>query len=163
MTKEILTGLSFLHSHRIVHRDIKPQNLLVSSEGQIKVADFGLAKTYDVQMKLTAVVVTLWYRPPEILLGQQYTSAVDIWSVACILAELYQLRPLFPGTSEKNQLEKIFEMSGTPNEWPDNAPLDQDAFPIYSPKEPKDLCSNLCEYSNDLLDVSGDVGWKGIS
>lgn len=91
MSEEILTGISFLHSHRIVHRDLKPQNLLVSSAGHIKVADFGLAKTYDYEMKLTSVVVTLWYRPPEILLNQKYTSAVDVWSVACIVAEMCQV------------------------------------------------------------------------
>lgn len=154
MSKEILTGISFLHSHRIVHRDLKPQNLLVSSEGLVKIADFGLAKTYDYDMQLTSVVVTLWYRPPEILLNQGYTSAVDIWSVACIIAEMIQLRPLFPGQSEKNQLEKILELTGSPEEWPENTPLDKDAFPIHIPKEPKALCDHLCDYSNDLLDVS---------
>lgn len=160
MAREILTGISFLHSHRIVHRDIKPQNLLVSGEGLIKVADFGLAKTYDFEMKLTSLVVTLWYRAPEILLNQPYTSAVDVWSVACILAELYEMRPLFPGTSEKNQLERIFELAGTPDIWPENASLAQDAFPVHTTKEPKDMCSNLCEYSNDLLDVGGRLKTK---
>lgn len=153
MSEEILTGISFLHSHRIVHRDLKPQNLLVSSSGRIKVADFGLAKTYDYEMKLTSVVVTLWYRPPEILLNQQYTSAVDVWSVACIIAEMCQLRPLFPGQSEKNQLERILELTGTPEEWPENSALERNAFPRHSTKEPKELCDNLCDYSNDLLDV----------
>lgn len=153
MSEEILTGISFLHSHRIVHRDLKPQNLLVSSAGHIKVADFGLAKTYDYEMKLTSVVVTLWYRPPEILLNQKYTSAVDIWSVACVIAEMIQLAPLFGGQSEKNQLEKILELTGTPDEWPENCALERSAFPVHVTKEPKDLCENLCDYSNDLLDV----------
>lgn len=150
---EILTGISFLHSHRIVHRDLKPQNILVSSSGLIKIADFGLAKIYDYEMKLTSVVVTLWYRSPEILLNQQYTSAVDIWSVACIIAEIFQLRPLFPGTSEKNQLERILELTGSPFDWPENTSLEQDSFPVHEKKEPKDICEHLCEYSNDLLDV----------
>lgn len=156
MSEEILTGISFLHSNRIVHRDLKPQNILVSSAGQIKVADFGLSKKYDYEMKLTSVVVTLWYRPPEILLNQPYTSAVDIWSVACIIAEMVQLRPLFPGQSEKDQLGKILELTGTPDTWPENSALDQDAFPIHLKKDPKQLCDNLCEYSNDLLDVRID-------
>lgn len=105
---ELLTGVDFLHSHRIIHRDLKPQNILVSAAGHLKLADFGLAKTYDFEMKLTSVVVTLWYRAPEVLLGMPYNSSVDIWSTACIIAELFTLAPLFPGHSEKNQLERIF-------------------------------------------------------
>lgn len=125
-----MTGVDFLHSHRIVHRDLKPQNILISSSGHLKLADFGLAKTYDFEMKLTSVVwfkfnviyhflksqikifnlkvVTLWYRAPEILLGQPYNSSVDIWSSACIIAEMVSKSALFPGTSEKSQLDKIF-------------------------------------------------------
>ncbi|KAL5288899.1 CDK6 family protein [Megaselia abdita] len=106
---ELLTGVDFLHSHRIVHRDLKPQNLLISSQGHLKIADFGLAKTYDFEMKLTSVVVTLWYRAPEVLLQQPYNSLVDIWSAGCIIAEMFSRKALFPGASEGNQLDKIFE------------------------------------------------------
>lgn len=155
MSEEILTGISFLHSHRIVHRDLKPQNLLVSVEGRVKIADFGLAKTFDFDMKLTSVVVTLWYRAPEVLLNQSYSSAVDVWSAACIIAEMIQMRPLFPGQSEKSQLEKILELTGTPDEWPEHAALERGTFPHHLTKEPKELCDLLCDYSNDLLDVSG--------
>lgn len=109
LSNELLTGVDFLHSHRIIHRDLKPQNLLVSASGHLKIADFGLAKTYDFEMKLTTVVVTLWYRSPEILLGQAYNSSVDVWSSACIIAEMFSKVPLFPGKSEKNQLDKIFQ------------------------------------------------------
>nr|XP_033332058.1 cyclin-dependent kinase 4 isoform X2 [Megalopta genalis] len=108
MSQEILRGVEFLHSHRIIHRDLKPQNLLVSKEGRIKIADFGLAKTYDFEMRLTSVVVTQWYRAPEVLLGCSYATPVDMWSVGCILAELSRLQPLFPGTSEGDQLDRIF-------------------------------------------------------
>lgn len=94
---------------RIIHRDLKPSNLLISSQGQLKIADFGLAKTYDFEMRLTSVVVTLWYRAPEVLLSQSYNSKVDVWSAGCIIAEMYAKRALFPGTSEGNQLGKIFE------------------------------------------------------
>lgn len=108
MSREILNGVDFLHSHRIIHRDLKPQNLLVTSKGHIKLADFGLAKTYDFDMRLTSVVVTLWYRAPEVLLGLTYATPVDIWAVGCIIAELYMLKALFCGTSEGDQLGKIF-------------------------------------------------------
>lgn len=109
LSRELLTGVDFLHSHRIIHRDLKPQNLLISSQGHLKIADFGLAKTYDFEMKLTSVVVTLWYRAPEVLLAQTYNSSVDIWSSACIIAEMFSRKALFPGTSEANQLDRIFE------------------------------------------------------
>ncbi|XP_033252324.1 cyclin-dependent kinase 6-like, partial [Drosophila miranda] len=82
LSRELLTGVDFLHLHRIIHRDLKPQNLLVSAQGHLKIADFGLAKTYNSEMKLTSVVVTLWYRAPEVLLIQPYNSSVDLWSAA---------------------------------------------------------------------------------
>lgn len=148
---EMLTGIDFLHSHRIIHRDLKPQNLLISSQGTLKIADFGLAKTYDFEMKLTSVVVTLWYRAPEVLLNQTYESALDIWSAGCIIAELFQRQALFPGSSEKNQLERIFDLTGTPGTWPENVSIPRNAFAQKSSKQPRDLCDNLCDYSNDLL------------
>lgn len=109
LARELLTGVDFLHAHRIIHRDLKPQNLLVSSQGHLKIADFGLAKTYGADMKLTSVVVTLWYRAPEVLLAQGYNSTVDIWSAACIIFEMIKRKPLFPGNSEKDQLDRIFQ------------------------------------------------------
>ncbi|XP_011207941.1 cyclin-dependent kinase 4 [Bactrocera dorsalis] len=150
---ELLTGVDFLHSHRIIHRDLKPQNLLISSQGHLKIADFGLAKTYDFEMKLTSVVVTLWYRAPEVLLAQSYNSSVDIWSVACIIAEMFSRKALFPGTSEANQLDRVFELTGRPTsqQWPQSISLSREHFPPRLPKQPKELCSNLCDYSNDLL------------
>ncbi|XP_031631244.1 cyclin-dependent kinase 6-like [Contarinia nasturtii] len=151
--KELMTGVDFLHSHRIIHRDLKPQNLLVSADEHIKLADFGLAKTYDFEMKLTSVVVTLWYRAPEVLLNQPYNSAVDIWSSACIIAELFSRRALFPGTSEQNQLEKIFTLIGTPqqSQWPSEIPILRYHFPHRPQKRPIDMCPELDEYANDLL------------
>lgn len=153
LSRELLTGIDFLHSHRIIHRDLKPQNLLISSDGHMKVADFGLAKTYDSEMRLTSVVVTLWYRAPEILLSQPYNSAVDIWSAACIIFEMFQRLPLFPGTSEGNQLERIFELTGLPSseQWPSNISVSRDNFRASLPKEPRHFCHRLCIYSNDLL------------
>ncbi|KAI9580640.1 cyclin-dependent kinase 4 [Glossina fuscipes] len=154
LARELLTGVDFLHSHRIIHRDLKPQNLLISSQGHLKIADFGLAKTYsDFEMKLTSVVVTLWYRAPEVLLAQTYNSSVDIWSAACIIAEMFSRKVLFPGTSEANQLDRIFELTGRPTaqQWPKRISLSREHFPLRLAKQPKDLCPALCEYSNDLL------------
>ncbi|XP_070499228.1 cyclin-dependent kinase 6 [Chironomus tepperi] len=152
LSRELLNGIDFLHSHRIIHRDLKPSNLLISSDGTLKIADFGLAKSYDFEMRLTSVVVTLWYRSPEILLCQSYNSGVDIWSAGCIIAEMYAKRALFPGSSEGNQLGKIFELTGKPNieDWP-NCSVDLDQFLMTIPCEPRQLIPRLDDYANDLL------------
>ncbi|GAB0088809.1 Cyclin-dependent kinase 2 [Sergentomyia squamirostris] len=119
---QMLDALSFCHMHRILHRDLKPQNLLVDTEGHIKLADFGLARCFNIPMgTYTHEVVTLWYRAPEILLGTKfYSTGVDIWSLGCIFAEMILKRPIFRGDSEIHQLYKIFELLGTPdnNTWP---------------------------------------------
>ncbi|CAL1686367.1 unnamed protein product [Lasius platythorax] len=153
MSKEILYGVEFLHSHRIIHRDLKPQNLLVTREGRIKIADFGLAKTYDFEMRLTSVVVTQWYRAPEVLLGCSYATPVDIWSVGCIVAELCKLEPLFPGTSEGDQLDRIFQVLGTPSQqaWPENVSLSWTAFPYRQPKPLGAIIPDLNEHGLDLI------------
>ncbi|CAK9296208.1 unnamed protein product, partial [Gordionus sp. m RMFG-2023] len=109
LLKQLLLAIKFLHSHAIVHRDIKPQNILVSSKGHLKLTDFGLARDFVRGMELTTVVVTLWYRPPEVLLQSSYTTSVDIWSSGCIIAEMYLKRPLFNGNSELDQINRIFE------------------------------------------------------
>ncbi|XP_057406513.1 cyclin-dependent kinase 6 isoform X2 [Balaenoptera acutorostrata] len=109
MMFQLLRGLDFLHSHRVVHRDLKPQNILVTSNGQIKLADFGLARIYSFQMALTSVVVTLWYRAPEVLLQSSYATPVDLWSVGCIFAEMFRRKPLFRGSSDVDQLGKILD------------------------------------------------------
>jgi len=87
---------------KILHRDLKPQNLLVSKEGVLKLADFGLARAFGIPVKnYTNEVVTLWYRAPDILLGSKsYSTSIDIWSIGCIFAEMMMLKPLFPGNSE---------------------------------------------------------------
>lgn len=119
---QLVKGTMYCHSHRIMHRDLKPQNLLIDKEGNLKLADFGLARAFGVPLRTyTHEVVTLWYRAPEILLGaRQYSTGVDMWSIGAIFAEMVNRRPLFPGDSEIDEIFKIFRVLGTPNEqvWP---------------------------------------------
>ncbi|KAH8269470.1 hypothetical protein KR018_001242 [Drosophila ironensis] len=120
---QLLRGLAFCHSHNVLHRDLKPQNLLINKNGELKLADFGLARAFGIPVKCySAEVVTLWYRPPDVLFGAKlYTTSIDMWSAGCILAELADAgRPLFPGSDVLDQLMKIFRVLGTPNEdsWP---------------------------------------------
>lgn len=119
---QLLQGISYCHSHRVLHRDLKPQNLLIDAEGCIKLADFGLARAIGVPVRTyTHEVITLWYRPPEILLGtKMYSTSVDIWSIGCIFAEMVHKKTLFSGDSEIDQLFRIFRTLGTPDEtiWP---------------------------------------------
>ncbi|KAG6383282.1 hypothetical protein SASPL_156969 [Salvia splendens] len=121
--KQLLTGLHYCHVNQVLHRDIKGSNLLIDNEGNLKLADFGLARSFsnDINANLTNRVITLWYRPPELLLGAtKYGPAVDMWSVGCIFAELLYGKPILPGKNEPEQLNKIFELCGTPDEliWP---------------------------------------------
>ncbi|KAG0261776.1 hypothetical protein BG011_000678 [Mortierella polycephala] len=119
---QLLSATELLHENWILHRDLKTSNLLLNNKGEIKVADFGLARRYgEPQGLMTQPVVTLWYRAPELLLGsKQYTTAIDMWSIGCIFAEFVNNEPLLPGRSEAEQLEKIFKLLGVPNDkiWP---------------------------------------------
>ncbi|KAJ5129615.1 uncharacterized protein N7515_005654 [Penicillium bovifimosum] len=119
---QLVEGIRYCHSHRVLHRDLKPQNLLIDREGNLKLADFGLARAFGVPLRTyTHEVVTLWYRSPEILLGgRQYSTGVDMWSVGAIFAEMCTRKPLFPGDSEIDEIFKIFRVLGTPDEdvWP---------------------------------------------
>jgi len=120
---QLLRGLAFCHARRILHRDVKPQNLLISSVGELKLADFGLARAKSVPSHTYShEVVTLWYRPPDVLLGStNYTTSLDMWGAGCIFIEMLNGYPCFPGVRDIfDQLDKIFRVVGTPTEdtWP---------------------------------------------
>lgn len=106
---QLLSALALCHDNWIVHRDLKTSNLLMNNRGQIKVADFGLARTYgDPLGDMTQLVVTLWYRAPELLFGAtEYTTAVDMWSIGCIFGELILRKPLVPGRGEIDQVNQV--------------------------------------------------------
>ncbi|XP_073163085.1 cyclin-dependent kinase 15 [Lepidochelys kempii] len=120
---QLLRGLAYIHQHHILHRDLKPQNLLISCLGELKLADFGLARAKSIPSQTySSEVVTLWYRPPDVLLGAtDYSSDLDIWGAGCILVEMLQGQPVFPAvTGTLEQLEKIWAVLGVPTEdtWP---------------------------------------------
>lgn len=152
---QLLLGVAFCHEKRILHRDLKPQNLLINDQGALKLADFGLARAIGIPVRtFTHEVVTLWYRAPEILLGcQHYSMTVDVWSIGCILAEMVTCRSLFQGDSEIDQLFRIFRTLGTPDEemWPGVS-----QFPDYKTSFPKwqvqDIASVISQHH---LEVEG--------
>lgn len=158
-TYQMLSGIAYCHVHRVLHRDLKPQNILLNASiQQLKLADFGLARAFGLPVRAyTHEVVTLWYRAPEILLGgKHYSTPVDIWAIGCIFAEMVNGRPLFPGDSEIDEIFKIFQQLGTPNEtvWPGimrACPDFKTDFPQWQPKPFRSLVPTLCSDGVDLL------------
>jgi mitogen-activated protein kinase 15 len=158
----VLKCLKFMHSANLLHRDLKPSNLLLNSECHVKVADFGLARSLDTKEPdqtpiLTDYVATRWYRAPEILLGSnKYTKGVDMWSLGCILAELLLGKPVFPGTSTLNQLDRVMELIGRPSQDDIDAidcPLAQTMLESLPPTKAKRLRDVFPTASDDALDL----------
>ncbi|XP_027016916.1 cyclin-dependent kinase 6 isoform X2 [Tachysurus fulvidraco] len=150
--QQLLKGLDFLHTNTVMHRDLKPCNVLLSSRGEVKIADFGLARIFSNRIALTPCVVTLWYRAPEVLLHSDYMSSVDIWSAGCIFAELFLLKPLFQGYTEVQQLQKIFEVIGLPakEDWPKESPIHYN--PAWARRDTStQLLPSLTTEENNLL------------
>ncbi|GAA6023648.1 hypothetical protein JCM11491_006185 [Sporobolomyces phaffii] len=156
-TYQLIKGVYYLHAHRILHRDLKPQNLLINKEGNLKLADFGLARAFGIPLRTyTHEIVTLWYRAPEVLLGSRhYSTGVDMWSVGCIFAEMIMRQPLFPGDSEIDEIFRIFRLLGTPDEdvWPGVTTLPdyKPTFPNWHPKELADHVTGSTPDSVELL------------
>uniref|UniRef100_G1KYS6 Cyclin-dependent kinase 12 n=1 Tax=Anolis carolinensis TaxID=28377 RepID=G1KYS6_ANOCA len=135
--KQLMEGLDYCHKKNFLHRDIKCSNILLNNSGQIKLADFGLARLYSSEESrpYTNKVITLWYRPPELLLGEErYTPAIDVWSCGCILGELFTKKPIFQANLELSQLELISRLCGSPCPavWPDVIKL-----PYFNTMKPK--------------------------
>uniref|UniRef100_A0A4W4GFU2 Cyclin-dependent kinase 12 n=1 Tax=Electrophorus electricus TaxID=8005 RepID=A0A4W4GFU2_ELEEL len=135
--RQLMEGLDYCHKKNFLHRDIKCSNILLNNSGQIKLADFGLARLYNSEESrpYTNKVITLWYRPPELLLGEErYTPAIDVWSCGCILGELFTKKPIFQANQELLQLELISRLCGSPcpAAWPDVIKL-----PYFNTMKPK--------------------------
>ncbi|XP_063779218.1 serine/threonine-protein kinase MAK isoform X3 [Pseudophryne corroboree] len=154
---QVLSGLAFVHKHGFFHRDMKPENLLCMGPELVKIADFGLVRELRSQPPYTDYVSTRWYRAPEVLLRSlMYSSPIDIWAVGSIMAELYTLRPLFPGTSEVDEIFKICQVLGTPkkSDWPEGYQLAASMnfrFPQCVPINLKTLIPNASEEALTLM------------
>lgn len=156
---QLLSALAFCHQNRIVHRDLKPGNILISANNNVKLADFGLARAFQVPLHTyTHDVVTLWYRAPEILLGEShYTPAVDIWSAACVFAELVLGKVFLMGNSEIGQIYEIFKVFGFPTDSPDSWPgvtrlkYFKAEMPHFKGQPLSSIFESLCPDGLDLL------------
>lgn len=161
MMWQLLAGVAYIHRHKVLHRDLKPQNLLINKRSELKIADFGLARTYGAPVKsYSNEVVTLWYRAPDVLLGsKQYSTSIDIWSIGCIFAEMATGHPLFTGCNARDQLDKQCQLLGKPRslDWVrgGEAALDVKLFEEIPAYEPANLvqmfASKLGANGVDLL------------
>lgn len=163
--KQLLEGTEYMHRNNILHRDMKAANLLISNTGSLRIADFGLARAYDSkpadhrgrERKYTNCVVTRWYRPPELLLGaRQYGGEVDIWGIGCVLGEMFNRRPILPGTSDIDQLEKIWQLCGTPTQhsWPNYDTLPGcEGLPRFTQSLPRTIKMKFVSVEPETVDL----------
>ncbi|XP_050295011.1 serine/threonine-protein kinase dyf-5-like isoform X2 [Anthonomus grandis grandis] len=158
MLYQILQGLAFIHRHGFFHRDLKPENILCSGPDLVKIADFGLVREIRSRPPYTDYVSTRWYRAPEVLLhSTTYSSPIDLWAVGCIAAEVYTYRPLFPGTTETDQLYKICAVMGTPDKkkWPEGYQLAGAVgfkFPYFSKTQLSEVVPQASSIAVSLMD-----------
>lgn len=150
---QLLRGLAYCHKKKVLHRDLKPQNLLINERGELKLGDFGLARAKSVPTKtFSNEVVTLWYRPPDVLLGsREYSTPIDMWGVGCIFYEMISGKPLFPGGHTEAELRLIFSILGTPPKdcWPNvEVPY---SFPKYVRESFGSELPHLNKDASDLL------------
>ena len=156
---QLCRGVEFCHANRIIHRDLKPQNLLIARRLFLKIADFGLARAFAVPVPAyTHEVVTVWYRPPEILLGAKlYSVPVDLWSIGCVIGEMATGAPLFAGDSEIDTIFKIFQKLGTPSEqvWPGVGELPEykASFPNWLPRGWAQIRNTKQQVGTDGIDL----------
>lgn len=157
---QILKAVDHMHSSRMLHRDLKPQNVLIDKDLNVKLADFGLGRSYNIPIRpYTKEVLTLWYRAPELIYGIEcYSTGIDMWSLGCIFAELFLKKPLFCGQSEIDQLFKICEILGSPTEETlpgySTFPHFQKTFPMWQTKtglKEKLKCTGIDSKGLDLL------------
>jgi len=152
-SQQLLSGVHYMHTNGVIHRDLKASNLLVNRNGELKIADWGLARSWNQKMKrLTNRVITLWYRPPELLLGSiRYCPKIDMWSVGCIIAEMFRRSGFLKGGNESTQLDLIFKTAGHPTleEWPS---IHQEC-PLWKNYEPKNADISLPRNIRDSLKV----------
>ncbi|OWM85293.1 mitogen-activated protein kinase homolog MMK2-like [Punica granatum] len=156
---QLLRGLKYVHSANVLHRDLKPSNLLLNANCDLKIGDFGLARTTSETDFMTEYVVTRWYRAPELLLNcSEYTAAIDIWSVGCILGEIATREPLFPGKDYVHQLRLITELIGSPDDASlgflrsNNARRYVRQLPQYRKQQLSTRFPNMSSKAVDLLD-----------
>jgi len=155
--RQVLQGVSFLHSRCILHRDLKPTDLRIDDSNTIKISNFRLARTFTLPLRTyTHEVVTLWYRAPEILLGKtRYDTSIDMWSAGCILAEITTGDAVFMGDSEIDQLYQIFRLLGTPSaaEWPGvhSLPDYKSTFPDWPNRGFNETVNGIDPEGDDLL------------
>jgi len=160
-TMQLLRGVNYMHVNNILHRDLKASNILINKKGELRIADWGLARSWSSSMKhLTNGVVTLWYRPIELLLGcKEYSTKIDMWSVGCIIAEMFRRNNgLLEGQNEASQLSQIFDVCGHPNkkDWPNISEM----CPLWRNYEPgMDETPKPCRLSKVLREKNSNPSW----